>query len=37
MVDSQFCRNGMSRDKKEEKQRYFAKNAGICIGELMIE
>jgi len=27
----------MSRDKKEEKQRYFAKNAVICIGEWMIE
>ncbi len=37
MGGSQFCRNGMSRDKKEEKQRYFAKNAVICIGEWMIE
>ena len=22
MVDSQFCRNGMGRDKKEEKQKW---------------
>jgi len=25
------------KNRKEEKQRYFAKNAVICIGELMIE